>query len=77
MLEIVNQVHIELNPAQDTVRPFNGIQVILVGEFLQLRPVPNFLDQGEFMFQSPVFARAITHRYELRTVMRQDENEGS
>jgi len=76
ILEIVNQVHIELSAAQETVRPFNGIQVILVGEFLQLRPVPNFLDRGEFMFQSPVFHRAITHRYELKTVMRQDENEG-
>ena len=48
-------------------------QVIIVGEFLQLRPVPNSLDSGEFMLKSRVFEHAIAHRFELTKVLRQSE----
>lgn len=53
-------------------KPFGGKQVILVGEFLQLRLVPSFFDDGDFMFQSYVFNAAIGHRFELTHLLRQD-----
>ena len=74
MLELVNAIHHRLSKTQCN-RPFGGKQVILVGEFLQLRPVPNDLDEGLFMFHSPVFQSAITHRYELTDVLRQRHKE--
>ena len=45
MLELVNAIHHRISETQCN-RPFAGKQVILVGEFLQLRPVPNDLDEG-------------------------------
>ena len=74
MLELVNAIHHRLSEPHCN-RPFAGKQVILVGEFLQLRPVPNVLDEGLFMFHSPVFQSAITHRYELTDVLRQRHEE--
>ena len=42
MLELVNAIHHCLSESQCN-RPFAGKQVILVGEWLQLRPIPNDL----------------------------------
>ena len=74
MLELVNAIHHRLSDFHCN-RPFGGRQVILVGEFLQLRPVPNVYDEGMFMFHSPIYQSAITHRYELTTVLRQENKE--
>lgn len=76
ILEIVNRLHLlsfESDVTPPATKPFNGVQLVVVGEFLQLRPVPNILDTGEFMFKSRLFERAISHRYELKEIMRQDE----
>jgi len=70
MLEIVNAIHHRLSENGDKTKPFGGKQIILVGEFLQLRPVPDDLDEGMFMFHSPLFETAIPHRFELIEVMR-------
>ena len=43
----------------------------VVGEFLQLRPVPGTFDEGEFMFRAELFQKVITHRFELKTMIRQ------
>ena len=63
ILEIANKIHYEL--CDDDTRlqslPFGGKQLIFVGDFLQLRPVPNVFDNGSFVFMSPVFKKAITH----------------
>ena len=56
-------------------RPFAGKQIILVGEFLQLKPVSSMFDEGNFMFLSPLFTLAIPHRFELTQVMRQSDPE--
>lgn len=74
MLELVNAIHHRLSDTKCN-RPFGGKQLILVGEFLQLRPVPNDLDEGSFMFLAPIFQNAITHRYELTEVLRQNNLE--
>ena len=48
---------------------------MLVGEFLQLRPVPSRFDDGEFMFNSFVFSAAVSHRIQLTRLMRQSPDE--
>ena len=75
MIELVNALHHHLSTEESGLEnlPFAGKQVIIVGEFLQLRPVPTYLDSGEFMFKSRVFEHAITHRFELTKVLRQSE----
>ena len=52
---------------------FAGKQVIIVGEFLQLRPVPNSFNAGDFMFKYPVFIHAIPHWFALAKLMRQSD----
>ena len=44
-------------------------------EFLQLKPVPNTFDIGNFMSSSPIFAKVIPHRFELTQVMHQSNQE--
>ena len=74
MLELVNAIHHCLCESQCN-HPFAGKQVVLVGELLQLRPILNDLDEGLFMFHSPVFQSAITHRYKLTDVLRKRREE--
>ena len=69
ILEIVNSIHNILESGQNKPLFFAGKQVIFVGEFLELWPVPNFLDEGCLMFESLLFQEAITHRYELKTIL--------
>ncbi|XP_067030190.1 ATP-dependent DNA helicase PIF1-like [Acropora muricata] len=45
--------------------------MVLVGEFLQLRPVRNCFDEGNFMFLAPIFRAATRHRFELKQIIRQ------
>ena len=76
LFEFVNCLHHEL--ADDEVNrtfPFARKQLILVGEFLKLQPVPNIFDEGCYMFESPLFDLAISHRFALTKVMRQSEND--
>lgn len=72
VFEIVNAIHHEVSKGDDQWKPFGGKQVILVGEFLQLKPVPNTFDNGEFIFRSVLFRIAFGHRFELTRLMRQD-----
>ena len=55
---------------------FGGIQVLLCGDFYQLSPVGNELynDSGRFCFESEVFKESITHRVDLKKVVRQEEH---
>ena len=70
MLELVNCLHHNLASDGNT-NPFGGKQLVLVGEFLQLRPVPSGFDDGSFLFNSFVFSAAISHRIQLIRLMRQ------
>lgn len=76
MLELANALH---HAVADKVMgndkvPFGGKQMIIVGEFLQLRPVPNTFDSGNFMFTSNVFKHAVPHRFQLTKLLRQSES---
>ena len=74
MFDLVNTLHHHLSMDSCKERlPFAGKQIIIVGEFFQLRPVPNLFDAGDFMFRSRVFGCAITHRLQLTKVIRQSE----
>jgi len=75
MFELVNFLHHELANDDCKNRPFAGKQMVLIGEFLQLQPVPNLFDEGRFMFYSPLFDFAISHRFGLTTVIRQQNPE--
>lgn len=71
LFKVVNAIHHELADAEDQDRPFASKQLIVVGEFLQLRLVLSTFDDGVFMFRSRLFEKVITHRFELKTMMRQ------
>jgi ATP-dependent DNA helicase PIF1 len=45
--------------------PFGGIQVELVGDFCQLKPIRTLLDRGYPIFHSKLFNKAFSHRVEL------------
>lgn len=62
-------IHQSLREEGNQHKPFGGKQVILLGELLQLPPVPDDLDEGMFMFYSPLFGSAITHRFKLTEIM--------
>ena len=55
MLELVNTLHHHISEDQTKKNPFGGKQMVLMGEFLQLRWVRNFFDEGNFMFLAPIF----------------------
>ena len=72
IFQLVNAIHHEIAAERDISKPFASKQIILVGEFLQLKPVPGTFDDGEFMFRSRLFRVAIPHRLELKHLMRQN-----
>ena len=49
--------------------------MILVGDFWQLKPIPNLLDKGIPVYQSKLFDEAFLHRVELTKVKRQHNSE--
>ncbi|WAR30816.1 LOW QUALITY PROTEIN: PIF1-like protein [Mya arenaria] len=60
----------------DRRKYFCGLQVILCGDFYQLPPVPDDLhnDNGSFCFESEVFKNCVTHKVNLKKVMRQEDD---
>ena len=68
IFELVNMLH---HIVSKNALPFGGIQVILVGDFCQLKPIPDILDKGNPVFHSKLFNKAFPHRIELSEVKRQ------
>jgi ATP-dependent DNA helicase PIF1 len=50
-------------------RPFGGIQLVLVGDFLQIPPV-----KGKFCFHATCWSQCIQHIVELREIFRQNDS---
>ena len=74
VFELANGIHEALSPICNSFCLFDGKQVVLVDDFLQLRPVANFFDLGKFAFESPLF-KCIPHRLELTKILRQNESD--
>ena len=72
VLEIVNKIH---HTISNNNFAFGGMQVILVGDFWQLKPIPSLFDEGKSVYSSELFDKAFPHRIELTTVLRQGESE--
>ncbi|XP_053372945.1 uncharacterized protein LOC123522808 [Mercenaria mercenaria] len=54
---------------------FGGIQVILVGDFVQLPPVPcaRYNEDGSYCFESDIYRAAFPHHIILKDVIRQKD----
>lgn len=63
-----------LSLVRDDPRPFGGIQMIFIGDFLQLPPVSCGAFVG-FAFSSPEWVRAEVEVHELTTIVRQKDPE--
>ena len=57
----MNAIHHEIAEDSDKYKPFTSKQIILVGEFLQLRLVPSTFDDGDFVSLTPIWDGNSTH----------------
>ncbi|CAB4018113.1 ATP-dependent DNA helicase PIF1 [Paramuricea clavata] len=74
ILELVNIIHLLLS---NNNFAFGGIQVILVGDFWHLKPIPSVFDNGKAIYESHIFNEVFQHRIELTKILRQSECETS
>ena len=56
-------------------KPFGGLQLILVGDFLQLPPVSTPTEPRKFCFESKAWAECVQHVIELRKPFRQADTD--
>ena len=72
---IFEQVELVCRLLKGNTAYFGGIQVVAVGDFLQLPPVPNarYGDMGEMCFQHELWDVIFPHKVILDTVMTQND----
>ncbi|XP_070541322.1 uncharacterized protein [Ptychodera flava] len=68
---LFNLITLIAQRCRDNDKPFGGIQVVAVGDFYQLPPVPGFVDPGEYAFISPFWKFTFKHHVLLTTIYRQ------
>lgn len=68
--------HIIAQGSRKSLNPFGGIQTIVVGDWLQLRPVADRFDDGIVMFKSPLYRMLIPHTIRLSVLQRLGAGEG-
>ena len=72
VFELVNAIHHRLS---QNANAFGGMQVLLVGNFWQLKPVKSALDPGKPVYDPEIFYTVFPHRIELQNVVRQQASE--
>ena len=72
VFELVNIIHHRLSQMEEFL---GGIQVLLVGDIWQLKPVRSALDARRPIYESEIFNTAFPHRIELQNVLRQQASE--
>ncbi len=75
-LELVHSICCK---SRDSCLPFGGIQLILIGDWLQLSPVPDHIHvtrQNAKMYHPPIFEQILKNLIELDRLFRQNEEEG-
>lgn len=73
--KVFSQLHFICRSIRANDYPFGGIQLILSGDFRQLKPVPNanYHDSGDYCFNSDIWKLSVTHTIVLDSIMRQCE----
>lgn len=59
--KIFNSIECISRKVRQETRPFGGMQVIALGDFFQLPPVPRYDDEGKFAFQSKLWDVMFPH----------------
>ena len=73
--KVFSQLEFICRKLRDENLIFGGLQIVVSGDFKQLKPVANikYRDPGEFCFTSNAWQEGITHIVVLEGVQRQDE----
>ncbi len=75
-------IHCICSKARGSNLPFGGIQFILIGDWLQLPPIPDncyLKKENAKMYKSSIFSKLFSHSIELDVIFRQenyDSNDG-
>ena len=72
IFHIVDQLHQKI---LNHSLPFGGIQVILGGDFCQLKPIQDILDSGDPIHKSILLGKVFPHRVFLEEIKRQGKLE--
>ena len=72
VFELVNAIHHRLS---NNANAFGGMQVLLVGDLWQLKPMRSLLDPGKSIYDSELFDAVFPHKTELQTTLRQQASE--
>jgi ATP-dependent DNA helicase PIF1 len=73
--DVFSQLEFVCRKIRKSERVFGGLQVIVCGDFLQLKPVPNpyYNDPGDYAFMCVAWNRSISHVVVLNDIMRQHD----
>ena len=72
LLELFHEITLQI---RGNLRPFGGMQCIIVGDWLQLKSVADKFDDGRPMFLSNLLPSLFPHTIKLTIVLRQNEGE--
>ena len=72
LLNLLNLLHQDIF---NNSHPFGTTQIILAGDFWQLKPIKIQWDNGIPVNESKLFGEVFSHRFELTKILRQDQSE--
>jgi hypothetical protein len=71
--DLIEKLDIVCQYIRNNEKPFGGIQIIFVGDFLQLPPVFNKFERESFAFESPAWKTAKIYTIHLDEIVRQHD----